>query len=46
MAAYLDKSIVFDSGPTALIKKKRGLFERLRKHDLKLSPSAPLMLIF
>ena len=39
VAAYLDNVIVFESDPTAHVKTMRGLFERLRKHNLKLSPS-------
>ena len=39
VAAYLDDVIVFDSDPTAHVKAIRALFERLRKHNLKLSPS-------
>ena len=39
VAAYLDDVIVFDSDPTAHVKTIRALFERLRKHSLKLSPS-------
>ena len=39
MAAYLDDVIVFDSDPIAHVQTIRFLFERLRKHDLKLSPS-------
>ena len=31
--------IVFDSDPTAQVKAMRALFERLRKHNLKFSPS-------
>ena len=39
VAAYLDDVIVFDSDPTAQVKAMRALFERLRKHNLKFSPS-------
>ena len=40
MAAYLDDVIVFDSSyPTAHVKTIRTLFERLRKLNIKLSPS-------
>ena len=39
VAAYLDDVIVFDSDPTAHVRTIRALFERLRKHNLKLSPS-------
>ena len=39
VAAYLDDAIVFDSGPVAHVRTIRSLFERLRKHNLKLSPS-------
>ena len=39
VTAYLDDVIVFDSDPTAHVKTIRSLFERLRKHNLKLSPS-------
>ena len=38
VAAYLDV-IVFDSDPIAHIETIRSLFERLREHNLKLSPS-------
>ena len=37
--AYLDDVIVLDSNPTARVKTKRALFERLRRHNLKLSPT-------
>ena len=37
--AYLDDVIALDSDPTADVKTMRALFERLRKHNLKLSPS-------
>ena len=37
--AYLDDVIVFHSDPTAHVKTMRTLFERLRKHILKFSPS-------
>ena len=39
VAAYLDGVIVFDSDPTAHFETMRVLFDRLRKHTLKLSPS-------
>ena len=39
VAAHLDVVIVLDSDPTAHVKTVRALFERLRKHNLKLSPS-------
>ena len=39
VAAYLDDVIVFDSDPSANVKTVRALFERLRKHNLKLSSS-------
>ena len=39
VAAYLDDAIVFDSDPIAHVQTIRSLFERLRKHNLKLSPS-------
>ena len=39
MAAYVDDMIVFDSDRTAHIKTMRALFECLRKHKLKLSPT-------
>ena len=39
MAAYLDDVIVFDSDPVVHVRTIRSLFERLRKHNLKLSPS-------
>ena len=39
VAAYLDDVIVFDSDPIAYVQTIRSLFERLRKHNLKLSPS-------
>ena len=39
MATYLDDLIVFDSDPIAHVQTIRFLFERLRKHNLKLSPS-------
>ena len=37
MAAYLDDAIVFDSDPVVDVQTIRSLFERLRKHNLKLS---------
>ena len=39
VAAYLDDVIVFDSDPPAHILTIAGLFKKLRKHNLKLSPS-------
>ena len=39
VAAYLDDVIVFDSDPSAHVKTIRVLFERLREHNVKLSPS-------
>ena len=39
MAAYLDDVIVFESDPTAHVRTMRALFERLCKHNPKLSPS-------
>ena len=39
VAAYLDGEIVFDADPTAHVKTVRTLFERLRKHNFKFSPS-------
>ena len=39
VAAYLDDVIVFASDPIAHIRTIRSLFERLREHNLKLSPS-------
>ena len=39
VAAYLDDVIVFDSDPVAHVLTIRSLFERLQKHNLKLSPS-------
>ena len=39
VAAYLDDVIVFDSDPSTHVETIRALFERLRKHNLKLSPS-------
>ena len=39
VAAYLDDVIVFDSDPVAHVRMITSLFERLRKHNLKLSPS-------
>ena len=43
MAAYVDDVIVFDSDPIAHVQTIRSLVERLRKRNLKRSPSkAPL----
>ena len=39
MVAYLDDAIVVDPDPTAHVKTIRALFERQRKHNLKLFPS-------
>ena len=39
VAAYLDDVIVFDSDPIAHVQTIRSLFERLREHNRKLSPS-------
>ena len=39
VAAHLDDVIVFDSDLTAHVNIMGTLFERLRKHNLKLSPS-------
>ena len=39
VVAYLDDVLVFDSDRTAHAKTIHALFERLRKHSLKLSPS-------
>ena len=39
VAAYLNDVIVFDSDPSTQVKNIRALFERLRKQNLKLSPS-------
>ena len=39
VAAYLDDVIVFDSDPIAHVQTIRSLFERLREHNLELSPS-------
>ena len=39
VVAYLDDVIVFDPDPSAHAKTIRALFERLRKHIIKLSPS-------
>ena len=39
VAAYLDDVIVYDPGPAAHVASIRSLFERLRKNNLKLSPS-------
>ncbi|CAN0418509.1 unnamed protein product, partial [Laminaria digitata] len=35
---YLDDVIVYDPDPNAHTTNIRALFERLRKHNLKLSP--------
>ena len=39
LTAYLDDAIVFDSDPADHVQTMRALFERLRKNNLKLSPS-------
>ena len=39
VAAYLDDVIVFDFAPVAHVRTIRSLYERLRKHNLKLYPS-------
>ena len=39
VAGYLDHIIVYDPDPAAHTANIRALFERLRKHNLKLSPS-------
>ena len=39
MAAYLDDVIVFDSDPVPHVRRMHSLFERLRKHNLKPTPS-------
>ena len=39
VVAYLDDVIVLDSDPSTHLKTVRALFERLRNHNLKLSPS-------
>lgn len=39
VVASYDDAIVFDSDPTAHVKMMRALFELLRKHGFKLSPS-------
>lgn len=39
VSPYLDNVIVFDSGRTAQVKAICTTFERLRKHNLELSPS-------
>ena len=39
VAAYLDDVIVFDSDPVTHVRTIRSPFERLRKHNLKLSSS-------
>ena len=41
--AYLDDAIVFDSDPVAHVRTIRSLFQRLRKHNLKFSPSKALL---
>ena len=38
VAAYPDDVIVFDSDPIAQVQTNRSLFERLRKHNVKLPP--------
>ena len=39
VAAHLDDVIVFDSDPTAHVETMRAVFESLRQHNLKSSPS-------
>ena len=39
VVAYLDDVIVLDSDPSTHLKTVRALFERLCKHNLKVSPS-------
>ena len=39
VAAHLDDVILLDSDPIAHVQTIQSLFERLRKHNLKLSPS-------
>ena len=39
VAAYLDDVIVFDSDPIAHVQTIHSLVERLRKHNIKFSPS-------
>ena len=39
VAAYLDDVIVFDADPSRHVANTKDLFLRLRKHNLKLSPS-------
>ena len=39
VAAHLDDVILFDSDPIAHVQTIQSLFERLRKHNLKRSPS-------
>lgn len=39
VVAYLDDVLVFDPDPSTHINNTRALFERLRKHNLKLSPA-------
>ena len=39
VAAYLEDDIVFDSDPVAHVRTIRSLFERLRRHNLKIFPS-------
>lgn len=39
MDAYLDAVIVFDPDPAAHVLNIKELFKRLRRHNLKLSPS-------
>ena len=38
VASYLDGLIVFDDNPAAHVATMRMLFERLREHNLKLTP--------
>ena len=39
VAAYFDDVIVFDPDPASHVDNIRALFQRLRKHNLKLSPA-------
>ena len=39
VTVYFDDVIIFDSDPTAYVNTMRTLFERLRKHNFKFSPS-------
>ena len=37
--AYLDDVVKYDDNPEEHVRSMRAFFERLRRHDLKLSPS-------